>query len=397
VDSGDFAALAAVAPGAFEDVYVEWTPAVEDVPEEALEDGLFRFHSCLRVILDPVAGETVFGNQDGDEEQENVDYFEDVPPEEGGSGEPFMESITLRNDDTGNAKFFYLTYRSDLPPGWGLDINGGDLALELGPDEAVDVPITIAPVGPSPPLGSAFRVEVFASSFRELENDLDPTDKHLEFEALGGVTVETRVMRHVDIDLSQVDSTPTGISVEGMLLTRDYASFFDASNPFRVLVIGARADGSFVPGSQVLLVADAAGMFQGVLPPNPEVVQIIVLFAGSDRLAGASTGFVPLGVGAGLRITPRTLNLKSQGKWITARISFEEDVSSLVDLGSLSLEGVAPDRVQMLGSRDLLAKFSREALIVVLSPGPDQELCVTGRLTDGRAFEACDMIRVILP
>ncbi len=74
VDSTDFPLLGNIDPDEFVDVYVEWTPDY-DIPDNAVEDGNFAFHTCLRVRLDTVAGETVLGNQDGDREQENVSYF----------------------------------------------------------------------------------------------------------------------------------------------------------------------------------------------------------------------------------------------------------------------------------------------------------------------------------
>ncbi len=99
-----------------------------------------------------------------------------------------------------------------------------------------------------------------------------------------------------------------------------------------------------------------------------------------------------------LRFEPRTLNLKSQGQWVTARIEFQDAVAALVDPASLLLEGSVPaDRVQVLDGRTLLVKFDRAALIQVLVPGAAVTVCVTGALTDGRTFKACDTIRVIRP
>lgn len=393
-DSAEFPGLASIAPGDFEDVYVEWTPEV-DLSAEEITDGLFHFHSCLRVIIDPVAGETTFGNQDGDEEQENIDLFE--APETGSGGPAYDRVLSLRNDDTANSKFFFIGYDHDLPAGWSVDVNGGDLVVELGPDEVRDIPIHIEPTGGAP-LGSALRLEVTASSFKLLTNDLDPADTHYESGALGGVTIEARALRKPEVTATAI-LTPTGVLVHGVLSVTDFASFYDPANPFRVMIVGADAGRKFDPSTGVLLTVGADGSFGGFLPlPPGGVTDLVCLFSGTELLAAASCGFLSLApVSATLKLTPETLNLKSQGRWVTARITFDEAVAGSVEIASLLLEGIPADRVQVLGPTTLLVKFSREALEGVLAPGDAVRVCVTGKLADGRTFTACDAIRVIRP
>ena len=57
VDSTTFAGLASLSAGAYTDVYVPWVPAVTLTPEQ-IAAGLFNYHSCIRVLIDTVAGET---------------------------------------------------------------------------------------------------------------------------------------------------------------------------------------------------------------------------------------------------------------------------------------------------------------------------------------------------
>lgn len=124
---------------------------------------------------------------------------------------------------------------------------------------------------------------------------------------------------------------------------------------------------------------------------------------GAEILVGAGDGQLyvlgmPLvSVAATLRVEPRTLNLRSNGQWVNARVEFAEPIASLVDPSTLELEGVPADRVEVQGDATIHAKFSRNALIDVLSPGDAVEVCATGALTDGRPFQACDVIRVISP
>ncbi len=382
IDAGDYA-----------DVYIEWTPDVVLSPDQ-IEEGLFQFHSCVRVILDPVVGETVFGNQDGVEEQENIDLFQ--APEAPSPGEAFDEVLTLRNDETNRPKDFHLTYAGDVPAGWSVDINGGNLLVQLGPGEVRDIPIRIEPVSGSP-LGSSFKVEVTASSFRALVSDLNISDVHFEFTPLGGVTVEARVVRKPMIVATAV-LTPNGILVRGRLDVADFSTFYDPNNPFRVMIVGSDANKTFLPPTGVVLTVKPDGSFEGLLPlPIPELTELVCLFSGTMLLSSASCGFIPLfpeEVNATLKLTPRTLNLKSNGRWVTARLTLSTDVAWMVDPSSLELEGIAAHRVKVLDDRTLQVKFSREALMALLSPG-DVTVCVSGSLTDGQTFSACDTIRVI--
>jgi len=395
VDSTDFPSLARIIKGDYTDVYVEWIPDV-DVSEVEIADGLFHYHSCLRVIIDHVPGEFIFGNQDGDEEQENIDKFAYVPPEQGGAGAPFDSVLTLRNDDMMYDKSFRLIYDEDFPSGWSFEINGGVHELTLVPNEVRDIPVQISPVGPSPLLGSEFSMEVLAVSRKILVNDLDATDWHVEFEVLGGVVFNARVMRMTDI-VAITELTPTGVHVTGQLVIADYPMFYDPLNPFRVSLVGVDINEDFIPDAIVTVDVDSDGNFEAELPlPDSRIEEVVVLFVGTEDLAPVGTRFLPLQteVNATLRVTPRTLNLKSNGRWVTARLTFSQDVAGTVIPSSLELEGIGADRVKVLDNRTLLMKFSREALIALLSPG-DVTVCVSGELTDGQTFSAYDTIRVI--
>ena len=95
-----------------------------------------------------------------------------------------------------------------------------------------------------------------------------------------------------------------------------------------------------------------------------------------------------------LRVMPRTLNVRSQGWWVTARIDFDDPVAGDVDPQSLTLEGVLAGRVGAGNETTAMAKFPRGDLIAVLPVGSSVEVCVAGALMDGRLFGACDAIRV---
>jgi len=178
---------------------------------------------------------------------------------------------------------------------------------------------------------------------------------------------------------------------------RAFERILDPANPFQVAIVGADPNRKFLPTTLAVVPVDGTGQFELFLPLNPGFREIVCLFAGSMELAASSCGFVPLELTATLRLTPETLNLKSHGQWVTARIAFDADVAGIVDAASLMLEGISADWIRVLDGHTILAKFSREALIAVLSPAPSVTLCVEGRLTDGRSFTGCDTIRVIRP
>ena len=64
VTSAQFPGLTSIPPGGHVDVYYNWTPNFPLTPAQ-IQAGHFYFHSCVRVRIDHVAGETFFANQDG--------------------------------------------------------------------------------------------------------------------------------------------------------------------------------------------------------------------------------------------------------------------------------------------------------------------------------------------
>jgi len=103
---------------------------------------------------------------------------------------------------------------------------------------------------------------------------------------------------------------------------------------------------------------------------------------------------------AEVRIVPRTINLASKGKWITALIWLPEDYdvtdiepNSIVLEGEIEPEWFAVDEQQQVA----IVRFRRSEVQEILNPPmADQvELTITGQLTDGTIFEGTDVIRVI--
>lgn len=111
----------------------------------------------------------------------------------------------------------------------------------------------------------------------------------------------------------------------------------------------------------------------------------------------------PSVVEAVIDLDPDTLNLGSNGKWITCCIELPEgyDVAD-VDVGAVMLNDTVAAAAKPTsigddnhnGVPDLMVKFDRAAVAALLEPG-QAELTVTGELGDGTVFAGTDVIRVI--
>jgi len=122
----------------------------------------------------------------------------------------------------------------------------------------------------------------------------------------------------------------------------------------------------------------------------------------------------PVEIPSTVDIDPDTLNLKSNGQWITAYIELPEEYSvSEIDVFSILLNGsigVDPEAPMAIGDHDtdsvpdLMAKFERAAVIALLGThdygedtgkSVDVALVITGEAA-GMPFEGVDTIRVLL-
>ncbi len=122
----------------------------------------------------------------------------------------------------------------------------------------------------------------------------------------------------------------------------------------------------------------------------------------------------PATVPAVIDLDPDTLNLDSNGKWITCYIELEEgfdvdvndiegatvkldDIPAYVDgEGWATSAGNAGNIMDYDGDEVLerMVKFDRSAVQAVVQP-PEAAVTVTGELTDGRPFEGAATLRVV--
>ena len=97
-----------------------------------------------------------------------------------------------------------------------------------------------------------------------------------------------------------------------------------------------------------------------------------------------------------VEINPPVINLKSQGKWITAFLYFPEGYNVAdVNSASLRLEGDVGQQWIWFDeeTREVMARFPRQDVQGLLSVG-DVELKVTGFFMNGTAFEGTALVRV---
>jgi len=120
---------------------------------------------------------------------------------------------------------------------------------------------------------------------------------------------------------------------------------------------------------------------------------------GKPRIIGGriDMGAYESPIQAEVKILPRTINLASKGKWITAFLWLPEGYNVAdIDPNSVILEDeIGVESIQVYEERRIaLVRFSREELRAILSVG-EVELAISGQLSDGTVFEAKDVIIVI--
>ncbi|RIK37468.1 MAG: hypothetical protein DCC55_24225, partial [Chloroflexi bacterium] len=168
------------------------------------------------------------------------------------------------------------------------------MGVMLDPNEVRELPVVIKPQGPAV-VGSIFGVDVQASSQRKLVNDLDPNDIHIEFKPLGGVRVEARVLERPQIECKATDHGE--ILVQGKLSSPNWEKFYDEKNPPQVMIQGVDENRNFItrqPAWSAVQVSQD-GSFEGfIYSREPDIKEALCLFAGTDKLASASSGFVPV-------------------------------------------------------------------------------------------------------
>lgn len=220
--------IPSLAAGATKTVLVDWTPNIKLTSTE-IKAGAFKFHSCIQVIIDPVAGEIVKSNNQA---QENFDNFYAV------------QTLSLHYPiihgqfyvkQTGPTSTFrpiyqtvYLHTKSALPPHWTYQVAGGKTAVTLGGNTPlVEIPADIQ-IPPGAPVGQSYELKVQALTQTELDNDAIPTTSkvsrtHLGMTQVGGVVLSARGVLSSGLTLAATDDMVGTIHADGTLTPRELA------------------------------------------------------------------------------------------------------------------------------------------------------------------------------
>ena len=117
----------------------------------------------------------------------------------------------------------------------------------------------------------------------------------------------------------------------------------------------------------------------------------------SDEYLHMNLIVVPEPISAEIDIQPDTLNISSEGRWISCRIQFPEDYevgeidpNSVLLEDEIQAESFRVDEEQQVAT----ARFKRSDVQAILEVG-EVELTVTGQFLDGTVFEGTDTIKVI--
>lgn len=113
-------------------------------------------------------------------------------------------------------------------------------------------------------------------------------------------------------------------------------------------------------------------------------------------------GYMVKSIPAAVDFDPDTLNLRSEGKFVTVYIESSEDLDvKKIDIPTIRLNEtvnaeLAPTEIgdhDKDGKPDLMVKFKRSPLHIEV--GEETKITITGKLTDGTPFKGSDTIRVI--
>jgi hypothetical protein len=202
-----------------------------------------------------------------------------------------------------------------------------------------------------------------------------------------------------------VDNTPPDITVTSPLAqnyphTKNITVSFNVTDATSgVALFRAYIDGSRVANGQVI---DLSNFTLG------EHALTVEASDNAGNKASASVNFTVV-LRAEINIDPDILNLKSESKWITAYIEFQQyDVMS-IDINTVTLnrtikaendpkyDFVSSPQLQDKdgdGLPELMVKFDRSAVEQILQPADAVTLSVSGEFAQG-IFEGYDAIRVI--
>jgi YVTN family beta-propeller protein len=239
------------------------------------------------------------------------------------------------------------------------------------------------------------------------------------------VTTEGMVVIY---DIAPGSSTPNsvlttigtgGAAVKSVCITPDGATLYiilensDKAIAYSLTVIGsagAIAPGTPVPPSAVVLTpidTIPTGRDPACIVFDPSGSGLaLICNAGDNTITFLNASNVPAGqIKADIVVTPRTLNLRSNGRWVTGSIELPTGYwPEEIDLGSVLLQSAIHAELGKVGFedsdqdglRELVLKFDRAAFQAILPQGEYVPVAIAGTARN-RSFSGADTIRTIRP
>ncbi len=329
-----FRDLGTLAAGATTEVYAVWRPEVT-LTEEQIRERRFAFHSCVQVVVDASSDEAVPSNQDGNGEQENIDFFE-VRRDRVAStfDSPVVREFFLRNPFIADQRVllsrdvapaaregkrpFFLAVDSELPRDWRLSVGTGDAWLNLDPNEVRPVPVRLE-VPPGTPIGQTYQFEVEAFTPKTLSNPAAPADspyaRHTFFQRVAGVLLSAHTVYKTDLNLSaQPSADGKQIQARGAL---------KPAIPRAVVAIDYTSPGGKTQTHTVR--ADDNGTFTDSLPGSPGEWIVRALWQGDKENSSAVSEAVRVRLG-GDEPQAESQQLPAGSQILTTPVAFEEGV-----------------------------------------------------------------------
>ncbi|HET9326468.1 MAG TPA: T9SS type A sorting domain-containing protein [Candidatus Eisenbacteria bacterium] len=160
----------------------------------------------------------------------------------------------------------------------------------------------------------------------------------------------------------------------------------------------------FGPTGERLAVWGGYGFSPGqMIAPNDVTVDaaghVYVVDSGNRRIQRFAAPLV-----AGLHVEPRTLNVRSGGRWVTAYIEPPAPyLPADISIESLTLNGVSVDVAAPVGTDDLdgdgiaelVVRFSREALVATAPGGATEMTLRLAGTVSGSNFTGEDIVKVV--
>ena len=268
----------AIPPGGYEDVSVDYLPIF---PPPTW--GIFPFHTCLHVWVDPVPGETVVNNQAA---YENIASFEaDVIVGVGLRPNVFKDVVLLRNYSR-LSHTFILSTKSGLPAGWKVVVNHGQSEVSLKAEGRSEIPITITSPRVSKPKtkpGTRYTLDLSARYAGPNAQKQPP---------LGGMHYEIDVVEPTKLSCSATRTKGSAgrIRVSGRL------EGAQQTRGLSIFVIAARSKPlQFLKTAKQLAQMDAQGRFSVLLPSSktrPD--KVLCQFSGTQTLGRATAPLAPI-------------------------------------------------------------------------------------------------------